>query len=77
MATWLGKQFTYTMHKPVCYQLKTNRVFAEDIDYEWQADLADLGSVGSQALHQSLREQTVKKQISTHFPMPFSLIICK
>ena len=33
------------MHKPVCYQFKTNRVFAEGIDYQWQADLADLGSV--------------------------------
>ena len=36
VATWLSKQFTYTMHKPVCYHFKTNRVF---IDYEWQADL--------------------------------------
>ena len=45
MATWLGKQFTYTVHKPVRYHFKTNRVFAEGIDNQWQADLADLGSV--------------------------------
>ena len=45
VATWLSKQFTYTMHKPVRYHFKTNRVFAEGIDYQWQADLADLGSV--------------------------------
>ena len=45
-ATWLSKQFTYTMHKPVRrYHFKTNRVFAEGIDYQWQVDLADLGSV--------------------------------
>ena len=36
-ATWL----TYTMP----YHFKTNRVFAEGIDYECQGDLVDLGSV--------------------------------
>ena len=45
IATWFSKQFTYTMHKPVRYHFKTNEVFAKDIDYQWQADLADLGSV--------------------------------
>ena len=29
------------MHEPVRYHFKTNRVFAEGIDYQWQADLAD------------------------------------
>ena len=43
--TWLRKQFTYTMYKPVRYHFKTNRVFAEGIDHRRQADLADLGSV--------------------------------
>ena len=34
-----------TMHKPVRYHFKISRVFAEGTDYQWQADLADLGSV--------------------------------
>ena len=33
------------MHQPVCYNFKTNRVFVKSIDYQWQDDLADLGSV--------------------------------
>ena len=33
------------MDIPVRYHIKTNQVFAEGIDYQWQADLADLGSV--------------------------------
>ena len=40
--TWLSKQFTYTVHKPARYHFKTNRIFAERIDYQWQADLVDL-----------------------------------
>ena len=36
---WLSKQFTYTMHQPVRYHFKINRVIAKGID------LADLGSV--------------------------------
>ena len=34
VATWLSKQFTYTMHKPERYHFKTNRVFAEGVDYQ-------------------------------------------
>ena len=45
MATWLCKQFKCSLHKPVRYHFKTNRVFAEGMDYQWQADLVDLGSV--------------------------------
>ena len=45
VATWLSKQFTCTMRKSVRYHFKTNRVFAEGIDYQGQADLADMGSV--------------------------------
>ena len=46
MTTSLSKQSTSTMHKPVRrYHFKTNRVFAEGIDYQWQAGLTDLGSV--------------------------------
>ena len=33
------------MHKPVSYHFKTDRVFAKGIDYQWQTDLANLGSV--------------------------------
>ena len=39
VATWLSKQFTYTMHKPVRYHFRINRVFAEGINCQWQADL--------------------------------------
>ncbi len=42
---WLSQQLTYTLHKPVRYNFKTNRVYAEGIDYQWQADLADLGGI--------------------------------
>ena len=45
VATWLSKQFTCTVHKPVRYHFKTNRIFAKAIDCQCQADLADLGSV--------------------------------
>ena len=45
VATWLSKQLTYTIHKPVRYHFETNRVFAEGIDYQWQADLTDLRSL--------------------------------
>ena len=34
VATWLSKQFTYTVHKPERYHFKTNRVFAESINYQ-------------------------------------------
>ena len=34
VATWLSKQFTYTMHKPVCFHFKTNGVFTESIACE-------------------------------------------
>ena len=30
------------MHKPVRYHFKTNRVFAEWVDYQWQADLVSV-----------------------------------
>ena len=33
------------MYKPVRYLLKTNQVIAKGIGYQWEADLADLGSV--------------------------------
>ena len=42
VATRVSKQFTYTIHKPVYYHFKTNRVFAEGIDYQWQADLGSV-----------------------------------
>ena len=34
VVTWLSKQFTYNMHKPVCYHFKTNLVFYEGINYQ-------------------------------------------
>ena len=33
------------MHKPVRYHFEINRAFVEGIDFQWQDDLVDLGSV--------------------------------
>ena len=45
VAAWVSKQFTYTIHKPARYHSESKRVFAEGIDYQWKADLAELMSV--------------------------------
>ena len=42
---WLAKQDTYTLHKPVRYKFRRQRVVVGGIDHQWQADLADLVSV--------------------------------
>ena len=40
--TFLRKQVTYTLHRPYRKRFVRNKTIANDIDYQWQADLADL-----------------------------------
>ena len=43
--TWLMKQDTYTLHKPIQRNFKRNRVIVDGIDQQWQMDLADMQSL--------------------------------
>ena len=42
---WLQKQDTYTLHKPVRYRFKRNRVIVGAIDEQWEADLVIMDSI--------------------------------
>ena len=42
---WLRENETYTLHKPVRYNFKRNRVYVNGIDDQWQADLVDVSSL--------------------------------
>ena len=42
---WLRENETYTLHKPVRYKFKRNRVIVNEIDDQWQADLVDVSSL--------------------------------
>ena len=39
---WLKSQLTYTLHRPVVRRFRTSRVFVQNIDDQWQADLVDM-----------------------------------
>ena len=39
---WLDSQKTYTLHKPIHRKFKRRQTIVAGIDYQWQADLADL-----------------------------------
>ena len=41
---WLRKQQTYTLHKPIRRKFYRRKTVATGIDYQWQADLADMSS---------------------------------
>ena len=43
--TWLKQQDTYTLHKPVRYRFKRNRVIVGGIDKEWETDLVIIDSL--------------------------------
>jgi hypothetical protein len=43
--TWLQKQDTYTLHKPVRYRFKRNRVIVGAVDEQWEADLGIMDSL--------------------------------
>jgi len=40
--SWLEKQETYTLHKPIRHRFETRRVKVSKIDDQWQADLVDM-----------------------------------
>ena len=42
---WFEKQLTYTLHKPIRYNFKRNRIMVKGIDFQWQADLCDMSSL--------------------------------
>lgn len=42
---WLRKQKTYTLHKPIRRKFKRRQTVVAGIDYQWQADLADMSSM--------------------------------
>ena len=39
---WLQKQPGYTLHRPARKTFRSNRVFVNGLDQQWQADLADV-----------------------------------
>ncbi|MCP4345347.1 MAG: DDE-type integrase/transposase/recombinase [Desulfobacterales bacterium] len=43
--TFLHKQDTYTLHKPIRRKFNRNRFFALGIDSDWQADLCDVQKI--------------------------------
>ena len=46
--TWLRQQDTYTLHRPVRYRFKRNRVIVGGIDKEWEADLVIMDSLSKE-----------------------------
>lgn len=44
--SWLSKQRSYNLHKPVRYNFPRNSTIAEYIDQQWQADLMFLPDLG-------------------------------
>lgn len=45
---WLRRQQTYTLHKPIRRKFTRRKTVAAGIDYQWQADLADVSSMSKQ-----------------------------
>jgi len=42
VAEWLSTQDAYTLHKPIRRRFQRRKIYAKNIDYLWQADLADM-----------------------------------
>jgi transposase InsO family protein len=45
---WSQKQDTYTLHKPVRYRFRRNRVIVGSMEDEWEADIVIMDSLGQQ-----------------------------
>ena len=45
---WLRGESTYTLHKPIRRRFKRRKTFVGGIDYQWQADLADMQHLAKQ-----------------------------
>lgn len=43
--TWLRKQQTYTLHKPIRRKFLRRKTLVAGIDYQWQGDLADMSNL--------------------------------
>ena len=46
--TWFRQQNTYTLHRPVRYRFKRNRVIVGGIDKAWEADLVIMDSLSKE-----------------------------
>ena len=44
LQSFLQKQLTYTLHKPVKHKFPTRKVYVSGIDDQWQADIVDMQS---------------------------------
>lgn len=44
---FLKQQETYTLHKPIRRVFKRNPIIVRGIDYQWQADLADMSDIAN------------------------------
>ena len=45
---WLRGESTYTLHKPIRRRFKRRKTIVGGIDYQWQADLADMQHLAKQ-----------------------------
>ena len=45
---WLQGESTYTLHKPIRRRFKRRKTIVGGIDYQWQADLADMKHLAKQ-----------------------------
>ena len=45
---WLSGEKTYTLHKPIRRKFKRRKTIVGGIDYQWQADLADMQKMSKQ-----------------------------
>jgi hypothetical protein len=60
---WLQGEDAYTLHKPVRYKIKRNKVVVSGIDYQWDADLMDMTQQPDDGYHYVL----VATDILSHF----------
>ena len=42
---WLSGQIPYSIHKPVRHRFLRNRIYVDNANDQWQADLADMQSL--------------------------------
>ncbi|XP_066573823.1 uncharacterized protein LOC136763608 [Amia ocellicauda] len=43
VSQWLSDQYIYTVHRPAWVRFKRNLTLVQDIDWQWQADLVEMG----------------------------------
>jgi len=48
VASYLSKQLSYSIHKPVRHSFPRNHTYVGHIDQQWQADLADMQTISAE-----------------------------